>query len=126
MAWCCERFWLIIDKDIEKGISVFASKEYEKDMFILQACPFDKEVVAEFNEIDPETGFTRCPEIKMLNGKIIPVTIGMVMKITNCMFCGKKLSKVIKKNQKEFDLLAEKHLELLEKYFNEPREKNVE
>ena len=45
----------------------------------------------------------------------------MEVVIHYCMFCGKKLSRVIRKNQKEFDILAEKHLKLLEEYFNEPQ-----
>ena len=121
MAWCCEGFGFLIDNDIDKGLSVFASKKYGKNAFYLQACPFDKKIVSELSKINPQTGLTKFSEIKTPNEIVIFWNMSMEMGINYCMFCGKKLSTVIKKKQKEFDMLAEKHLKLLEKYFNEPR-----
>ena len=64
MAWCCESFRLRIYNDIDKGFSFFASKKFEKDVFVLQACPFERDVLFELSKINPETGFTRFSEIK--------------------------------------------------------------
>jgi hypothetical protein len=121
-SWCCKWFSDSLKRDKEKGISVFASKEVGADVFFLQACPFDKEVVEEFMKINPETGFFSIPKIETSSGKIVPLNIGMCLAMKYCIQCGAKLDGFIKKNQKEFDRLAQEHLELAERYSN--REKD--
>ena len=100
-TWCCQWFNCLIDETGEKGFSIIAFRDSSYRTFYLQARPFEKEIVAEF-EIN-------VPEIKVLSGKLVPITISQQIPLTFCPRCGANLDKIIKKNIIEFDKLADLH-----------------
>jgi hypothetical protein len=109
-TWCCDWFQNLLKQDCEKGYSIFASKDHGEDHFCLQACPFEKEVVEEFSQLDPKTGFVRWPRFDKQDGIPIPFVTAIYMPLTFCLRCGTELQKLIKENQTEFNSLVEQHI----------------
>jgi prepilin signal peptidase PulO-like enzyme (type II secretory pathway) len=105
--WCCKSFQRMIDLYPEKGFSIIAFKDVSCDYksFYFVAVPFDREVR---HALKDEISL---PLIKDKDGNKIPIGIAIELRfpISFCPHCGQKLSPLIIKNRKKFDLLAENH-----------------
>ena len=106
--WCCKTFQRMIDLYPESGFSIIAFKDDSCDYksFYVVAVPFDK--VAR-NALKEEEIFLST--INTVNGNRISLAIPFELRfpITFCPHCGKRLAPLIRKKQKKFDLLAQKH-----------------
>lgn len=105
-AWCCERFDFLVEQAGEKGCSVIATDEYDRQCFQLIARPFEKDVLDEV-----KTALSNySPDHTTKSGKPISIAIAMFSPLVYCPNCGKKLSKLIRKHKDEFDKLVKEHL----------------
>ncbi len=104
--WCCKQFDFLIGQAGEKLLSVIATDEYGRKCFQLIARPFEKDVLDEVN-----TALSNySPDHTTKGGKPISIAVAMFSPLLYCPNCGKKLSKLIKKNKDEFDKLVKEHL----------------
>jgi hypothetical protein len=106
--WCCEALDRLIMQAGEKGISVAAFKDGQYRSFYILACPFEKNIIQEFNTLN-NNGKVSCPKLLDSNGNIIPIVSYIYTPITFCSFCGSDLSNVIQNNCQRFDKIAAKH-----------------
>lgn len=108
--WCCQWFRRLLDRTGEKGFSIIAFKDSDYRSFYIQARPFEKEIVREFEQVSPITGDINVPEVRRGDGQLIPLTISQQIPLSYCPRCGVDLNELISKNISEFDNLTECHL----------------
>lgn len=107
--WCCKWFQRMIDLYPKKGFSIVAFKDESCDYksFYVTAVPLDQEVrhALKDNEI-------LWPITKDENGNNITLAISTELRlpIAFCPHCGTKLSPLITKKHKEFEMLAKRHM----------------
>lgn len=107
--WCCQWFKRLLDKTGEKGFSIIAFKDADYRTFYIQARPFEKEIVEEFEQVNSITGESNIPEMLNSKGQIIPLTVSQQIPLSYCPSCGANLYEIINNNVHEFDLLSETH-----------------
>lgn len=107
--WCCQWFKRMLDEIGEKGFSIIAYKDAEYRTFYLQSRPFEKEVIEDFEKVNPLTGETNVPEIRNSEGHIVPLTISQQIPLSYCPSCGADLNEIINKEISDFDALSEAH-----------------
>ena len=113
-VWCCNAFDRLIDDVGEKGFSIVAHHDNDFRGFYLQARPFERDIADAFGETDPETNNVKWPELRDYKGRIVPWVIATHFLLTCCPRCGKKLDRIIRKNQNKFDVLAKEHVKYMQ------------
>ncbi len=98
----------------EKGFSAVAVVEEQVRRFEMQARPFDRDVSNHLNAIDPNTGVVRWPDVRTVEGKLVPWVSILHLQIRYCPFCGAALEQVIGKLGSAFDDKARKDRPLLD------------
>ena len=106
-AWCCDSFDRLLSRAGEKGVSIIASNGDGGNRFVLQARPFEPDVVDLLNTPHPETGVIECPELLDKNGVVVPWVTSMDFPLTYCPRCGAHLQELIEDRGDEFTALAD-------------------
>jgi len=104
--WCCKPFENLLSCAGEKGMSVVARRDEHHRDFVLQARPFERDVVEKYSCVDPATGHHGWPAMYDSRGLPVPFVIFLQLPLTHCLSCGADLSAFIEKNAEEFDRLA--------------------
>lgn len=114
LKYCCDWFKRLIEQAGEKGSSIIAYRDGEHRSFYIQARPFEQDVIDKYNSIGNKTGKNKWPELYDKQEIPVPWVFALNIPLKFCPQCGADLDKKIKKEQKEFDIIAAK----MEKYRN--------
>jgi hypothetical protein len=111
--YCCEALAIALNDAGEKGLSVIPYSDGSRRRFLLQARPFPHQVLKRCTRPDPTTGVALWPDLIDDTGALHPYTAFLEMPLLYCPWCGSDLCRLIERDMRAFDAMAESMKEYL-------------